>query len=106
MCYEKPLNNYYSANHGQKYRKRFLLFDIYVVSIILLFGLINIQRVKSVFGTSGRGLQSSNYLTVSRSTLKSGNVITLIPQGWLNRALKGVRTGTAANISFDIEFFL
>ena len=82
------------------------IFDIYVVSIILLFGLINIQRVKSVFGTSGRGLQSSNYLTVSRSTLKSGNVITLIPQGWLNRALKGVRTGTAANISFDIEFFL
>ena len=82
------------------------LFNIYIVSIILLFGATNIKTVNGVFGTSGRGLQSSNYLTVSRSTLKNGNVITLIPQGWLNRALKGVRTGMAANISFDIEFFL
>ena len=73
------------------------LFNIYIVSIILLFGATNIKTVNGVFGTSGRGLQSSNYLTVSRSTLKNGNVITLIPQGWLNRALKGVRTGTVDN---------
>ena len=70
------------------------IFNIYFVSIILFFGATNIKTVNGVFGTSGRGLQSSNYLTVSRSTLKNGNVITLIPQGWLNRALKGVRTGT------------
>ena len=82
------------------------LFNIYILSIILLFGATNIKTVNGVFGTSGRGLQSSNYLTVSRSTLKNGNVITLIPQGWLNRALKGVRTGTVDNYICNTNIIL
>lgn len=35
-------------------------------------------------------VSSSNYLTVSRLSLKSADVITLTPQGWLSRALKAV----------------
>jgi hypothetical protein len=35
-------------------------------------------------------ISSSNYLTVSRLSLKSADVITLTPQGWLSRALKAV----------------
>ena len=47
-------------------------------------------------GSGGKNIASSNYLTVSRTSLKNGDVTTLTPQGWLNRALKGVNAGTYA----------
>ena len=44
-------------------------------------------------GTGGKNVASSNYITVSRISLKNGDITTLTPQGWLNRALKGVGFG-------------
>jgi hypothetical protein len=45
-------------------------------------------------GSVGNTISSSNYMTISRVSLKNGDVTTLTPQGWLNRALKGINTGT------------
>jgi hypothetical protein len=44
-------------------------------------------------GSVGNTISSSNYMTISRISLKNGDVTTLTPQGWLNRALKGINTG-------------
>ena len=61
---------------------------------IFIFGIFLVENAESMFGNSGRSISSSNYLTVSRTSLKRGSVITLTPKGWLSRAIKGVRTGT------------
>lgn len=54
-------------------------------------------------GTGGKNIPSSNYITISRISLKNGDVTTLTPQGWLNRALKGVGYGTTL---FSISYIL
>ena len=71
-----------------------LKFSTQFIFIILIFCVFKIENGESMFGNSGRTISSSNYLTVSRTSLKRGSVITLTPKGWLSRAIKGVRTGT------------
>ena len=56
---------------------------------------IKMTKVSGMFlgGSVGKTISSSNYMTISRISLKNGDVTTLTPQGWLNRALKSVNTG-------------
>jgi hypothetical protein len=56
-----------------------------IVRKLLLLLLLAVEIIKGEIAIS-----SSNYLTVSRLSLKSADVITLTPQGWLSRALKSV----------------
>jgi hypothetical protein len=68
-----------------------------LLHLICLAGM-NVECAFGMFlgGSGGKNIASSNYLTVSRTALKNGDVTTLTPQGWLNRALKGINTGTYA----------
>jgi hypothetical protein len=56
-----------------------------IVRKLVLLLLLAVAIIKGEIAIS-----SSNYLTVSRLSLKSADVITLTPQGWLSRALKAV----------------
>lgn len=71
---------------------------IFTLLHLLCLAGINVECALGMFlgGSGGKNIASSNYLTVSRTALKNGDVTTLTPQGWLNRALKGVNTGTYA----------
>ena len=79
------LNDKYSE---VKYRK--------IMRTLLVLCVLTMQSCHGMFlgGTGGKNIPSSNYITVSRISLKNGDVTTLTPQGWLNRALKGVGSGT------------